>query len=181
MTDLQWSQRAPERRLLAVHAGRFSEQHLEWQVDRSVPEMRVFEHEALFLSGLADDCERATLAFAELLEGADAVGGDGEDVALLGFIAPDLQRAHAGLVVRDLAQVETPAAPAVVDEFREGIGNTAGADIVDEGDGVFRAKRPATVDDLLAAALHLGVVALDAGEIEILVAVAAARRSSTVA
>src|SRR5690606_3706011 len=32
---------------------------------------------------------------------------------------------------------------------------------------------PATVDDLLAAAFHFGVVALDAGEIEILVAGAA--------
>jgi hypothetical protein len=96
-------------------------------------------------------------------------GGDGEDVAFLGLVAPDLERRHAGLVVGDGAELEAAAAAAVVDEFGQGVGDAAGADVVDEGDGVVVAERPAAVDDLLAAALHLGVVALDAGEIEVLV------------
>ncbi len=44
---------------------------------------------------------------------------------------------------------------------------------MDEGDGVVIAHGPAAVDDLLTAAFHFGIVALDAGEIEILAAGAA--------
>ncbi len=44
---------------------------------------------------------------------------------------------------------------------------------MDEGDGVLVAEGPAAVDDLLGAALHLGVVTLDGGEIEVLLAGAA--------
>ena len=44
---------------------------------------------------------------------------------------------------------------------------------MDERNGVVVAEGPAAVDHFLAAALHLGVVALDAGEIEVLVAVTA--------
>ena len=135
--------------------------------------MRVFEDEALFRGGLADNGVGAALAFAEFLEGVDAGGGDGEDVTLLGLVAPDLERAHAGLVVGDFPQVEAAAASAVVDELGQGVGEAAGADVVDEGDGVLVAEGPAAVDDLLAAALHLGVVALHAGEIEVFVARAA--------
>ena len=135
----------------------------------------------LCFGGLADDGERAALAFAELLERVDAVGGHGEDVAFLGLVAPDLERGHAGLGVGNLAEVETAAAAAVIDEFGQGVGDAAGADVVDERDGVFVAQRPAAVDDFLAAALHLRVVALHAGEIEILLAVAAGHRAGRAA
>ena len=47
------------------------------------------------------------------------------------------------------------------------VGQSARADIVDEQDRIVLAARPATVDDLLTAALHLGVGALHRGEIQI--------------
>jgi len=153
-----------------VHPRGFAEEDFEGEIDRLVVEMRIFEDEVLFLGGFADDGERRALAAAEFGEGVDAIGGDREDVAFLRFVAPDLEGRHARLVVGNLAEVEFAAAAAVVDEFGKGVGETAGADVVDEGDGVFGAERPAAVDDLLAAAFHLGVVALDGGEIEIFAA-----------
>ena len=112
--------------------------------------------------------EGAALAPAQRLERVEPVGGDGQHVALLRLVAPDLERRHAGLVVRDLAQLEARAAPAVVDQLGQRVGQAARADVVDGDDRVVVAERPAAVDDLLAAALHLGVVALHRGEIEIL-------------
>ena len=135
--------------------------------------MRILDDELLFLGGLADDGVGRAFAGAEGFEGGDAVGRDGEDVALLGFVAPEFERRHAGLVVGQFAQVEPAAAAAVVDELRQGVGDAACADVVDEGDRVLVPEGPAAVDHLLAAALHLGVVALHAGEIEVLAAVAA--------
>ena len=136
--------------------------------------MGIIDDETLFLSGLADDGERAALALAKLAEDVEARGRHREDVAFLGLVAPDLERRHAGLVIGQLAQVEFPTAAGVVDELGQGVGNATGADVVDEADGIVRAERPAAVDNLLATAFHLGVVALHAGEIEVLVARAAA-------
>ncbi len=74
------------------------------------------------------------------------------------------------------AQLEACAPLAVVDELGQRVGEPAGADVVDRQDGVRVAQRRAAVDHLLAAALHLGVVALDRGEVEVLVAPAARHR-----
>ena len=160
----------------AVHARRFAEEHVERKIDGRVVEMRVGEDEFFLLGGGADDGEGAALAFAEGFEGLNVRRRNGEHVALLRFVAPDLVRGHAGLVVGDFAKVEFAAASAVVDELGEGVGNAAGADVVDEGNGVVGAEGPAAVDHFLAAAFHLGVVALDGGEIEIFVAGAAGHR-----
>ena len=157
----------------AGHARRFAEEHVERQIDRGVFEMGIFEDEFFFGRGFADDGERAALAFAERLERGEASRGDGEDVALLGFVAPNLEWRQARLGVGDSAELEFAAAAAVVDEFGQGVGDAAGADIVDERNGVFGAEGPAAVDDLLAATFHFRVVALDAGEIEIFAAGAA--------
>jgi hypothetical protein len=44
-----------------------------------------------------------------------------------------------------------------VGEFRHGVGNAAGADVVDGQDRVLVAQLPAAVDDFLGAALDLGL------------------------
>ena len=171
--EIKRGYRAREGLVGPVHAGRFAQQHVEGEVDGAVVEMGVVENEALLLGGFADDGEGAAFAFAEGGEGGEPGGRDGEDVALLGLVAPDGERRHAGLVVGQGAKVEATAATAIVDQFGQGVGNAAGADVVDEGDGVLVAEGPAAVDDLLTAAFHLGVVALHGGEIEVLGAGAA--------
>ena len=75
------------------------------------------------------------------------------------------------------AQLEAAATAPVIDELGQGVGDAPGADVVDEGDGVLVAESPAAVDDLLTAALHLGVVALHAREIEVFAPVPARDRA----
>ena len=82
------------------------------------------------------------------------LGREREHVALLRLVAPDLHRRHARFGARYLAQVDRAAAPAVRDGFGQGVRQPAGAHIVDQQNRIRPPKRPATVDDLLSAALH---------------------------
>src|SRR5690606_29945242 len=131
--------------------------------------------------GFAHDGEGRAFTRAELCERIDTIRRNREDVALLRFVAPDFERRHAGLVVGQFAQVEFAAAAAVVDEFGQGVGNAAGADVVNERDGILIAERPAAIDDFLATTLHLGVVALHGSEIEIFAAGSAGDRAGRAA
>ena len=66
------------------------------------------------------------------------------------------------------AQIERRAAVAAVHQLRQRVRQAARAHVVDGEDRVLRAQGPAAVDHLLAAPLHLGVVPLDRGEVEVL-------------
>jgi len=88
------------------HLRGLAEQDAHFHVDRVVFEVGVFEHELVVVGRFANDGDGAALAFAESLEGVDAVGHDGHDVALLGFVAPDLHGRHGGVFVVNVAQVE---------------------------------------------------------------------------
>src|SRR5690606_31675335 len=151
----------------AVHARRLAEQHRQRHVDWLVVEVTVVEHQQLFFSGFTDYGEGATLALADGLEALEVGVRHGHDVAFLGFVGPDFQRAHARLVIGDVAQLEAATAATIVDQFREGVGQPACAHVVDKGDGVLFAQLPAAVDDLLAAAFHFRVLALHRGEVQV--------------
>src|SRR5690606_32998380 len=88
-------------------------------------------------------------------------------VALLRFVAPELHRAHAGLVARDRAQIDYGAALGELDDLGHGVREAARADVVDGDDRIRGALRGAAVDDLLRAPLHLGVAALHGREVEL--------------
>ena len=61
---------------------------------------------------------------------------------------------------RHVAQLEYRAAPGIVDQFGKGIGEAAGADIMNRHNRVVLAQLPAAVDDFLRTALDFGVAAL---------------------
>ena len=115
-----------------------------------------------------DDGIRTALARTDRLELLQLLGCDGQDIALLRLVAPDLHRRHARIGVGYGAQIETSAASGIMDQLGQGVGQPARADVVDEEDGIVLAERPAAVDDLLAATLHLRVGALHGGKIQIL-------------
>ncbi len=100
---------------VAQHLRRLAEQHVHRQVDRGVVEMGVAHDQALLGGGGADHREGRTLTLTDALEQLQLLGRDGEHVTFLRFVAPDLHRRHAGLVVRHCAQFEAPAASGVVD------------------------------------------------------------------
>ena len=95
--------------------------------------------------------------------------GKGLD-ALLGGLGMHLV-AQGDLGVGDLAEFEAGAAATVVDEFGEGVRETAGADVVNGDDGVVRAERPAGVDHLLPRAVVTGGTGTGAVGVDIVLGV----------
>src|SRR5690606_1082973 len=81
-------------------------------------------------------------------------------------------------VIRHLAQLELAALVAVLDQLGKGVRQTTGADVVNEFDRILVRHGPAAVDHFLAAALHLWVLPLHGGEIQILGGGAAGHRRS---
>ena len=115
---------------------------------------------------LAQHGEGTAFARADLPEEVAAFGGNGENISFLRLVAPDLARREAGVLHRDIAQLDARAAARRVHELGQRVGQAAGADVVDREDRVRLAELPAAVDHLLRAALDLGVVALHRVEIE---------------
>ena len=152
---------------IAGHARRLAEQHLEGHIDRRLCELRIAHHETPVIGQRADHGERTALAGTEGREAIDGLRRHHQHIALLRLVAPELHRRHAGLVVRDGAQIDESAATAVCDRLGHRIRESARADIVDEEDRVGLALLPAAIDDLLRTPLHLGIAALYGREIEI--------------
>ena len=153
------------------HPRRLAEQHRQRHVDRrDRPRAASSTHQPAVAGGVADDGERAALARAQRLELGEALGRDARARS-----APALRCTTARAATCPARRSESArsskrrAAPAVVDQLGQRVRQAAGADVVDREDRVVVAERPAAVDHLLAAPLHLGVVALHRREIEVLV------------
>ena len=116
---------------------------------------------------MANDREHGALAPADGLEIGHAVGGDAKHVTLLRFVRPQLHRRQRRIVAGDLRHLDDAADVGVVQQFGDGVGQAAGADVVRGKNGVAFALGETAVDHFLAATLHLGVVALHRGEIEV--------------
>ncbi len=121
----------------------------------------------LFFRRHADHGKGATLTLAESLELRQRFRRDRHHIAFLALVAPDFLGRKAAFLERDGAQVELRAAPGVVHEFGEGIGQAAGAHVVDGQDRVGRAQLGALVDDFLGPALDFRVAALHRIEVKL--------------
>src|SRR3546814_1355102 len=75
-----------------------------------------------------------------------------EHVALLRFVAPQLQRRQRRVVAGHLVQVDHAAHARVVQQLGNRVRQAAGADVVAPQDRVAVAERDAAVDHFLAAA-----------------------------
>ena len=115
---------------------------------------------------MADDRVGAALACTDRGERVDIARTQREHITFLRLVAPDLERRHAGFGIGYGAQRYLATPTAVVQDLRNGIGQTAGADVVDHENGIAFAGRPAGIDDHLRTAFDLGVVALYRGEVE---------------
>jgi len=165
--EVEGRQRPRTMRRLARHLRRLAEEHVERHVHRLVAEMPVGDDQLLRRRRTANDCERAALARADRAKAIEVASTDRQHIALLRFVAPDLARRHAGLLRGNAAQLEGAARAAAVHEFGQGVGQSAGPDVVQRKDRIRVAQLPAAVDHLLRAALHFGVAALYGIKIEI--------------
>ena len=105
-----------------VHARRLAEKHLHRHVDGALPEVAIRQRQVLSVGGRTDDRVRTALPLTDGLEYRQPVRVDGQHIALLGLVGPDLHRGHPGLVVRDVAELEASASAGVVDQLGQGVG-----------------------------------------------------------
>ena len=145
---------------------RFAEQNVQRQIDRVVGEQIVAYFQMTVVGRRADYGKRATFAFADGAEGVQIFFQNGQYITLLRFVTPNLQWVEAVFFQRHFTQLEYRAATGIVDEFGEGVGQAACADVVDGDNRVFVAKLPAAVDDFLRAAFDFGVAALYGVEVQ---------------
>src|SRR6056297_1273172 len=122
----------------------------------------------MLFGGHAKIRHRTAFATTDFFEHTQTLLGYGQHVALLRLVAPDRHGRHRWVGSRDRAKLKTAAYPAVMQKFRDGIGQPTRADVMDRRDGVALAQHPALVDDFLGASLHLGVGALHRGIVKLL-------------
>ena len=160
---------------IALHFRRLAEQQIHRHVDgarfrRDGVEFAAFgavgHDQAFLVGGDADRRERAAFAFAQGAEFGQVFGRDAEHITFLRFVAPQLYRRQRGIIAGHFAQIDDAALVGIVQQFGNGVRQTAGADVVHEADRVGAAAREAAVDHFLAATFHFRVVALHRGEIE---------------
>ena len=152
---------------VAMHARRLTQQHFHWHVDGQIAEVIILHLQHAPFGRFADNSKRATLAFAHGAKIIKPLWRDRQHIALLRFVAPDFARRHAGLFGRQCTQVKLRTTPGAIGQFGHGIGDAAGANIVNCEYWVGLAQLPAAIDDFLRAPLNLRVAALHRSEIEI--------------
>jgi hypothetical protein len=152
---------------ITMQLGRLAQQHFHRHIDRLVAEVIILHRQMAVIGGHAKHRKRAALALAHAAEFRQAFRCNGQHVTLLRLVAPDFTRAHARFLTGQGAQVESRAAAGIVSEFGHGIGNAAGADIVNGEYRVVITPLPTTVDDFLRATLNLGIAALHRRKIEV--------------
>jgi len=166
---------------VAVHLGRLAQQNVQRHVDHAFARRAVFQHQFARIGGHAHHRVRATFARAQLLEQRHQFGVDGQHVAFLALVAPHFFRCQAAFFERHFSQVEDGTAAGAFHQFGEGIADAAGADVVDGEHGAHLPQGRAMVDDLLRAALDLGVAALHAVEVQLCCVAARSQRTGRAA
>ncbi len=112
------------------HLGRLAEDHVERHVHGIVRKVRIAHDQLSLRIRRADDGVRAALARADGCERGLRLRRDGQHVALLRLVAPDLARRHAGLLRWMARRSNVPPAPPAVHELRQRVGQAASADVV---------------------------------------------------
>ena len=152
---------------VAQHLRRLAKHDGEVDVDRSLAELVVADHQLAIVARGAEHGKRAALTLANRAEAVQFGRRQSQYIALLRLVAPDLARRHARVLARDAAQLEMRAALRLVRDLRHGVRQPARADVVDREDRVGGAELPAAIDHLLRTALDLRVAALHRIEVEI--------------
>ena len=146
--------------------GRFAEQYIQRQIYRLIGKQIVAHLQMPVIGSRADHGKRAALAFANGAESVQIFFQNRQYITFLRLVAPDLQRRQAMLLQRHIAQLKYRAAPGIVDQFGESVGQAARAHVVNGDNRVGRAELPAAVDHFLRAPFDFGVAALHGVEIE---------------
>ena len=164
--ELQRRETARQAAHIALHFGRLAQQHIHGHVDRGVA-LFVGEQQIALRGRHANHREGAAFARTQGLKAGQRIGADGQYIALLALVAPNLFGRHAGFFEWHGAQIKMGTATGVIGQLRKRVGQAASTDVVDRQYGVVLALQPALVDDLLRAALDFGVAPLHRVKVQV--------------
>ena len=102
---------------IALHARWLTQQNRKRDIDRRIVEVGIRDAQVCGSGGFTNNCVGAALTGADRFEAGNAIGVDREHVAFLTFVAPKLERAHAGFGIGYFAQLEVRTTAAVVNQF----------------------------------------------------------------
>src|SRR5690625_5895718 len=91
-------------------------------IDRFGLKVAVVNQQMFLAGGFADDRIGAAFALTNSFETGQIFRLNRQYIALLGFITPDRQGAHARLIIGYIAQLETAATTTVFHQFGESVG-----------------------------------------------------------
>ena len=154
----------------------FAKDYVKRHVDGVCAVVPVGDDQPPAVVGRADDCMWRPLPFTDGTEALCVRCGNGQHVTFLGFVAPQFHGGHTLIGAVQRSQVEDGACFTLVHQFRQRVGQTAGAHVVDGQYRVFIAQRPALIYDFLATALYFRVIPLYRREVQFLAACARCHR-----
>ena len=111
--------------------------------------------------------EGAAFTRANIGKGGNLIRVDRHHISLLRFIAPNLERAHAFFVTRDITKLEITATAPIFYQFRKGITQPTSTDVMDKRDRIICTSLPTTIDNFLTPSLNLRILALHGSKIQV--------------
>ena len=151
----------------ALHFGWFAKQHTHGQIHWFAFKMTIFNGQMVFSQGFTHNSIRGTFTAAELIKQFKAVWRNRQHITFLCLVTPDFQRAHTGFSIGNSTQIKQTAAFTILDQFRQGVGQTTGTHVMDKADGVFVTHTPAAIYHFLRPAFNFGVFTLYRGKVQI--------------
>ena len=98
-----------------MHLGRLAQQHIQRQIDGLVAKVTVGEYQLALGGCFTNHGILSAFTAAQLFKLGQLIRCHRQYIALLGLVTPDLQRAHARLIIGHLAQVEATTTTTIVD------------------------------------------------------------------
>src|SRR5690554_1175169 len=151
----------------AMHFWRLAKQDRHRQIHWLGIKMLIVNQQVFFVSCFANNGIGTAFALTNGFKTSKVFRLDRQYITLLRLITPDRQWAHARFIVRHIAQFEFATRSTVFYQFREGVGSTTVAPVVDKSDWIGFTLLPTAVNNFVATAFDCGVLALYRREIQI--------------
>ena len=150
----------------ALHLRWLAKQQIHGQIHRRLAEVLIADGQVFFVGCFAQHRVGRALTLADGIEAVDIRRHHRQHITLLGFVTPDLHRAHARLGIGDATQLQLSAHIVVVDQLGQRIGQAARPHVMDGHNRVVVTQGPAAINHFLHPTFDFRVIPLYRGEIQ---------------
>ena len=147
-----------------MHLGRLAQQHIHghvhWVLKCLSACLPIFQNQLALFSCNAYNRKRTAFTLTESFECFYGFWRNGQDIALLAFVGPNLFGRESRSLQGNGSQIKAGASTCIVGEFGKSVGQTTGTHIVDGQDRIVCSQNPALVNDFLSATFNFWVASL---------------------